>query len=80
MKGIVEFMCQLHQSKNAINTVEELRWSLFKKRQAKSVVTNYHQTRQLCTKPILRAHYELMGWNNDYVTNPVLPFPREDDE
>ena len=73
MKGIEELICQLYQSKNAINTVEELRWSLFKKRQAESDKLPPNNT--ALHQAILRAHYELMGWNNDYVTNPVLPFP-----
>jgi len=78
MKGIVAFICQLHQSTNAINTVEELRWSLLKKRQAKS--DKLPPNKAVLHQAILRAHYELMGWNNDYITNPILPFPREDDE
>jgi len=84
MKGIEEFICQLYQPKTAINTVEELRWSLFKKRQAES--DKLPLTKAALHQAILRAHYQLMVWNNDCVANPVLPSPRgygwtmEDDE
>jgi len=84
MKGTKEFICQLYQPKTAINTVEELRWSLFKKRQAE--FDKLPPTKVTLHQAILRAHYQLLVWNNDCVANPVLPSPRgygwtmEDDE
>ena len=58
MKGIEEFIWQLYDSKTVINTVEELRWSLFKKRQAES--DKLPQTKAAVHQAILIAHYQWM--------------------
>ena len=47
---------------------------MFKKREAES--DKLPPNKAALQQAILRAHYELMGCNNDYDTNPVLPFPR----
>ena len=74
LDGIEQFVCQLYQTKDTIKTVKELRWSLFKKRQAES--DRLPPTKAALHQAILRAHYQLMIWNNDCVPNPVLPSPR----
>ena len=62
------------QAKATIKTFKELRWSLFKKRQAEP--DRLPPTKAALHQAILRAHYQLMVWNNDLVPNPVLPSPR----
>ena len=49
LDGIEQFVCQLYQPKATIKTVKELRWSML--RGEKLNQTDYHQLRQLCTKP-----------------------------
>ena len=66
---IKEFVCQLYQPKATIKTVKELRWLLFKKRQAES--DRLPPTKAALHQAILQAHYQLMVWNNDRVPNPV---------
>jgi len=53
--------------------VNELRWSLFKKKQAQS--ERLPPTRGALLEAILRAHYQTMVWNNDKVPNPNIPSP-----
>ena len=73
LDGTEEFVCQLYQPKATIKTVKQLRWSLLKKRQAES--DRISPTKAALHQAILRAHYQLMVWNNDHVPNPVLPSP-----
>ena len=73
LDGIEQFVCQLYQPKVTIKTVKELSWSLFKERQPKS--DRLPPTKAALHEVILRAHYQLMVWNNDCVPNPVLPSP-----
>ena len=54
--------------------VKELRWSLFKKKQAQS--DRLPPTQATLQQAILRAHYRLMVWNSDRITNPELPSPQ----
>ncbi|KAL9978164.1 hypothetical protein ACROYT_G015654 [Oculina patagonica] len=58
-----------------LTTVKELRWSLFKKKQAES--DRLPPTQAALHQAILRAHFQLMVWNKDAVPNPVLPSPRD---
>ena len=53
-----------------ISTMEELRWFLFRKKQAKS--DRLSPSHAALLQAILRAHFNLMVWNKDYVPNPVL--------
>ena len=55
-------------------TVKELRWSLFKEKQAQS--DRLPPTQAALHQAILRAHYQLMVWNSDRITNPELPSPQ----
>ena len=55
-------------------TVKELRWWLFRKKQTQSdskATTN----QAALSQAILRAHYQLLVWNNDEVANPTLSRP-----
>ena len=56
-----------------IKIVKALRWSLFKKNQAES--ERLPPTQAALNQAILRAHYQLLVWNNNHVANPVLPSP-----
>ncbi|KAK3733482.1 hypothetical protein QZH41_007067 [Actinostola sp. cb2023] len=71
---IEKFVCQLYQPKTNITTVKELRWFLFRKKQAQS--DRLPPTQAALYEAILRSHYQLMVWNNDIVPNPQLPSPQ----
>ena len=68
-----QLVCRMYQPKTDIKTVKALRWSLFKKNQAES--ERLPPTQAALHQAILRAHYQLLVWNNDHVANPVLPSP-----
>ena len=53
--------------------MNELRWSLFKKKQAQS--ERLSPTQGALHEAILRAHYQAMVWNNDKVPNPNILSP-----
>ena len=74
LDGIEQFVCQLYQPKATIKTVKELWWSMFKRRKAES--DRFPPTKAALHQAILRAHYQLMVWNNDCVSNHVLLSPR----
>lgn len=71
--GIEKFVCQVYQPKTNITTVQELRWLLFRKKQAQS--DRLPPTRAALHQAILRAHYQMLVWNNDIIPNPELPSP-----
>lgn len=73
--AIEKFVCLLYQPRTAITTVKELRWFLFKKKQAQS--DRLPPTQAAFYQAIIRAHYQLMVWNSDRVTNPALPSPQQ---
>jgi hypothetical protein len=72
--GIEKFVCQFYLPKTDITTVKELRWLLFKKKQAQS--ERLPPTQAALHQTILRAHYQMMAWNNDVAPNPELPSPQ----
>ena len=61
------------QPDDGTRSVKDLRWSLFKKNQAES--ERLPPSQAALHQAILRAHYQLLVWNNDHVANPVLPSP-----
>jgi len=63
-----KLVCQLYLPKTTIREVYELRWWLFSKKQAQSQAALH--------KTILREHYQLTVWNNDWVPNPQVPLPQ----
>ena len=73
IKGVEKFICHLHQANTSICQVNELIWSLFKKKQAQS--ERLPPTQCASREAILRAHYRTMVWNNDKVPNPNIPSP-----
>ena len=66
-------VCQLYLPTADITTVKELRWFLFRKKQAES--DKLPPTQAALHQAILRAHFQLMVWNKDTEPNPVLPSP-----
>ena len=74
MALIEKFVCQLYVPRTDICTVKELRWWLFRKKQAQS--ERLPPTQDALSQAILRAHYQLLVWNNDKVANPTLPSPK----
>ena len=55
IKGVEKFVCHLYQPNTSICKVNELRWSLFKNKQAKS--ERLPPTHGALREAILRAHY-----------------------
>ena len=56
-----------------IDNVKELRWWLFRKKQAKS--ENLPPTPEALWQAIKRANYQALVWNLDTVPEPQLPSP-----
>ena len=73
--AIEKFVCLPYQPRTKLMTVKELRWSLFKKKQAESDKLPPTQA-ALQQVVILRAYYQLMVWNSDRITNQELPSPQ----
>lgn len=71
--AIEKLVCQLYQPKTHISEVKDLRWWLFRKKQAES--ERLPPTQAALKEAIMRAHYQTMVWNNDEVPNPELPSP-----
>ena len=66
MDAIKKIMCRLFAPKTAIMTVKELRWSLFRKKQAQS--EKLRQTQAALRQAIMRANYQtLLVWNLDTI-------------
>ena len=73
LKVLPNSLCWMYQPKTDIKTVKALRWSFFKKNQAES--KRLPPTQAALHQAILRAHYQLLVWNNDHVANPMLSSP-----
>lgn len=71
--GIEKLVCKLYQPNTRITKVKELRWLLFRKKQAES--ERLPPTLAALKEAIKRAHHQCMVWNNDIVPNPELPSP-----
>ncbi|XP_028412052.1 uncharacterized protein LOC114534781 [Dendronephthya gigantea] len=71
--SIAKFVCQLFVPKTEIDSLKALRWWLFTKKQATS--QQLPPTDAALHQAVLRAHYQLIVWNNDTVPNPTLPSP-----
>ena len=69
--AIEKLVCQLYQPKTHISRVKDMRWFLFRKKQAQS--EKLPPTQAALKEAILRAHYQTMVWNNGKVLNPELP-------
>ena len=56
--------------------VKELRWCLFRKKQAQAQSERLSPTQATLSQAIVRARYQLVVWNSDKVANPTLPSPQ----
>ena len=68
-----KFVCQLYLPSKMISKEGDLRWFLFKQKKAQS--EKLPPTGGALREAILRAHYQLMMWNNDILPNPEVPSP-----
>ena len=73
--AIEKLVCQFYAPKMNFSTVKELRWWLFRKKQAQS--EHLPPTLASLQQAVLRSHYQLLVWNNDKIANPNLPSPKE---
>ena len=73
--AIESFVCKLYLPNTELLNVADVRWWLFKKKQAQS--EGLPPTQAALRNAILRAHYQAMIWNNDIIANPDLPEPLE---
>ena len=73
IKAIEKFVCELYVPNTSLTTVKELRWLLFRKKQAHS--ERLPPTRGALLQAVLRAHYQAIVWDNDVVANPDIPSP-----
>ena len=73
--AIEKLVCLLYLPKTQIFRVKDLRWFLFRKKQAES--ERLPPTQAALKEAIMRAQYQAMVWNKDKVPNPDLPSPAE---
>ena len=71
--AIEKLVCQLYLPKTKISSMKDLRWLLFRRKQAES--ERLPPTQAALREAIKRAHYQAMIWANDKVPNPDLPSP-----
>ena len=71
--AIEKLVCNLYLHKTTISSVKDLRWLLFRRKQAES--ERLPPTQAALQEAIMRAHYQAMVWANDKVPNPDLPSP-----
>ena len=71
--AIEKLVCQLYLPKTKISSLKDLRWLLFRRKQAES--ERLPPTQAALREAIKRAHYQAMIWTNDKVPNPDLPSP-----
>lgn len=71
--AIEAFICQLYLPHTELTNVADVRWWLFKKKQAQS--EGLPSTKAALLPAIMRAHYQAMIWYNDIIPNPELPRP-----
>ena len=75
MAKIERLVCQLYYPGTKICTVKELRWLLFRKKQAQS--ERLPPTQAALRQTIMRANFQTLVWNLDTVAEPDLPSPKE---
>ena len=73
LAAIEKLVCLLYLPGTQISSVNELRWFLFQRKEAKS--ERLPPTKAALKQAILRAHYQAMVWKNDIIPNQRLPSP-----
>ena len=71
--ALEKFTCQLYVPNTFVSSVKELRWLLFRKKQAQS--KRLPPTKAALHETLKRANYRAMIWLNDIEPNPLLPSP-----
>ena len=66
-----KLVCQLYQPKTKMSILRDLRWLLFRRKQAES--ERLPPTQAAFREAIKRSHYQAMIWANDKVHNPDRP-------
>ena len=67
------FICRVYQNNKKNNTLSDLRWMMFRTKQALSEKLPPNRAPLLST--LKRANYQAMIWFNDIQARPVLPLP-----
>ena len=67
------FICRVYQNNKKNNTLSDLRWMMFRTKQALS--EKLPPTRATLLPALKRANYQAMIWFNDIQARPVLPSP-----
>ena len=75
MAAIEKLVCRLYVPNTPIKTVRELRWSLFRKKQAQS--EKLPPTQAAIREAIMRANCQALIWSLDSVPSPDFPPPQE---
>ena len=75
MAAIEKLVCRLYVPNTPIKTVSELRWSLFRKKQAQS--DKFPPTQAAPCEAIMRTNYQALIWSLNSVPSPDLPPPQE---
>ena len=70
---VKKYVCKLYDVKTHVDTLEELRWLFFKRKQVHS--EELPPTKATLYQAVLRAHFQLIVWNNDIIPNPELLSP-----
>lgn len=74
LAGIERFVCNLYLPNTQFTQVKDVRWWLFKKKQAQS--EGLPPTQSALLEGIKRAHYQALVWGSDTIPNPVIPSPQ----
>ena len=73
--AIEEFICKVYVPQTSITKVDELRWWLFKKKQAES--EKLPPTPAALRQAILRSQYQAIVWKNNTAACPDIPSAEE---
>ena len=73
VQNLEKFICRLYAPSLTVESLDQLRWKLFSKRQAEG--ENLPPTQESLKQAIYRAHYQALVWQNDIVPNPTIPPP-----
>ena len=73
LTGIEKLVCQVYVHITVIDNVKELRWWLFRKKQAQS--EKLPPTPETFRQAINRANYQALVWNFNTMPEPQFPSP-----
>ena len=73
LSNIEKLVCQVYVPNTTINSVKELTWWLFRKKQAQS--ETLPPTQEALRQAIKRSNNQAIVWNLDTVHEPQLPSP-----